>query len=119
MDPLTDLTENLREEAETFRRRGIEREADLLESVAEDVEIALHAFRTERLTVAEAAAESGYSPKRLRELVREGKLPDERPDGSRAEIRIRRCDLPRKPCAQADADPDVDRIAARILSGRA
>lgn len=95
--PLEKLVERLRSEAELLRRRGLEREARLEESIAEEVEAAFRDWRQEELTVAEAAGESGYSKERLRELVRERKIPDPRPPDSQGEIRIRRCDLPRKP----------------------
>lgn len=110
MSPLDDLLARLRREAALFRRRGLEREARLQESVAEDVEAALRDWRHEELTVAEASEESGFAEKTLRRMVREGRLPDSRPDGSRAEIRVRRCDLPRKPGAERD---DAVREAVR------
>lgn len=107
-DPLADLAAGLREEAALFRRRGLEREARLEESIAEDVEAAVRDYRREELTVAEAAAESGYSEKSLRRMVREGRIPDRRPSGSQGgAIRIRRRDLPRKPGAERDAVSDA------------
>lgn len=118
--PLDELADRLRDEAELFRRRGLDREADLEESLAEEVEEALRAHRREELTLKEAAAESGYSVKRLRELVRKGKIPDNRPDGSRGTIRVRRRDLPRKPAGDRDPEPSaVDSIAGRIQGGSA
>lgn len=100
MSPFEELVARLRREAELLRRRGLEREARLEESIAEDVEAALRDWRHEELTVAEAADESGYSPKTLRRMVREGRIPDSRPEGSKGKIRVRRRDLPRKPGAE-------------------
>jgi len=69
------------------------------------------------LAVSEASRESGYSPDRLRELVREGRLPNQRPPGNGGEIRIRRADLPRRPRSVVPT-PEVDALAAQILAGR-
>lgn len=117
MDPLAELATSLREEAALLRRRGLEREARLEESIADDLEVALRAHLQEELTLREAAVESGYSVRRLREMVREGKIPDNRPDGGQGEIRVRRCDLPRKPAADREAISPVDSLAAK-LEGR-
>lgn len=118
MTQLEELVARLREEAELLRRRGLEREAKLEDSIADEVEIALRAYTREELDLRQAAAESGYSRKRLRELVRSGKLPDVRPQGSSGPIRIRRCDLPRKPAGDRDHATPVDRLEARVRSSR-
>lgn len=97
-----------------LRRRGLEREAILEDSIVDDIESALRAHVQEELDLAAAAAESGYSKKRLRELVREGKIPDVRPDGSSGRIRIRRCDLPRKPGREREQLSPVDRLHSRL-----
>lgn len=114
---LADLVKQLRGEVELLRRRGLEREARLEESIAEDVELALRDYAYEELPLREAAAESGYSVKRLRELVHEGKIPDGRPDGTQGEIRIRRCDLPRKPASHREPSP-VDLLELRVRGNR-
>lgn len=114
MDPLEALTTRLREEATLLRRRGLEREARLEESIAEDVEAALREWRHEELTVAQAAEESGYSEKSIRRMVREGRIPDSRPDGSRETIWVRRRDIPRKPGAERNPVSDaVERHVGR------
>ena len=117
-DPLERLVARLQEEAELLRRRGLEREADLEESIAEDVEAALRDWRHEELSVAEASEESGYSEKTLRRMVRQGRIHDSRTPGSREEIRIRRRDLPRKPGAERDPVEDaVSRHVERVVGG--
>lgn len=118
MTPLEELVARLRKEADQLRRRGLEREAAFEDSIADDVERALRAHVQEELDLREAASESGYSRKRLRELVREGKIPDVRSDGSSGPIRIRRCDLPRKPAADRDQLSPVDRLEARLREAR-
>lgn len=110
MDPVADLLARWREDAEVLRRHGRDDQADRLERRADEVERALRDRRHQELTVAEAAAESGFAEKTLRRMVREGRVPDPRPDGSRAEIRIRRADLPRKPGGGRD---DVSEAVAR------
>lgn len=101
-----------------LRRRGLEREATLEDSIVDEVESALRAHAQQELDLQEAATESGYSKKRLRELVREGKIPDIRPEGSSGPIRVRRCDLPRKPGADREQLSPVDRLEARLRGSR-
>jgi hypothetical protein len=66
-------------------------------SAADELQRALRAAEADILTVPEAARESGYSADRLKELIREGKIPNA---GRKHAPRIRRGDLPRKPRAQ-------------------
>lgn len=113
-DSLEELSERWRDEADTLRAHGAEGQATSLERCATDLDVALRSFQREEMALPQAAAWSGYSPKRLRELVREGKIPDNRPDGSQGPIRVRRCDLPRKPGAERDAVSAADRLYARL-----
>lgn len=92
-----DLVARWRVEADAYERDGVPGHAALLRRVATELEGWWRSYESEELTVAQAAAESGYSRDRLRELVRARRLPDARPPGSRGEIRLRRADLPRKP----------------------
>jgi hypothetical protein len=118
MHPALELAGRLRDEADLLRRRGLEREARMEESIAGEIELALRAHDLEELTVADAALESGYSERRLRELVREGKIPDHRPADSQGEIRIRRCDLPRKPAGDRSPVQREGDIGSRLLAAR-
>jgi hypothetical protein len=91
--------------AEAFRRAAAELEATLA------------AAADEPLTYAEAREESGYSERRLREMVAEGLIPNA---GRKGAPRIRRCDLPRRAGAGRETtgtgyDPAAD--AAAILRG--
>ena len=72
---------------------GDEASARLWETAADEVEEALTGHGEQRLTLEQAATESGYTKKHLRRLIHDGKLP-EGPVGQ-----IRRGDLPRKPNA--------------------
>lgn len=95
---LEDLAAEWREEADLLRRRGAPRQADALESAAEDLERRLPEWRLEPLTVEEAVRESGYSRSQLYALLSDGKLPNAGEPGA---PRVRRCDLPRKPGHEA------------------
>ncbi len=79
--------------AAQLRRWGAEGPARAFEEAAAELEAALRAAADEALTLAEAAAESGYSERRLRELIHDGELPQA---GQRGRPRVRRADLPRK-----------------------
>ena len=65
----------------------------------------------EILTLQEAAAESGYSKRRLREFVHEGSVPNV---GRKGAPRIRRGDLPRKAKAPSNGF-DAGAEASSIL----
>ena len=108
---------NLRVRAELLRRHGAVEAASTCEQVAGELEQDFQEWWLAELTVSEASIESGYSTDRLRELVREGRLPDQRPPGSAGEIRIRRADLPRRPHPTAPS-PALDALASQILAGR-
>ena len=110
-------TARLRARAELLRQHGAAEAASTCEQVAAELERDFEQWWLAELTVSEASTESGYSPDRLRELVREGRLPDRRPPRSSGEIRIRRADLPRRPRTAAPT-PAVDALATQILAGR-
>lgn len=102
----------------TFRERGAllaaygAREAsDALHRAAGELEATFRAWWLAELTVAEAAAEAGYSEERVRELIREGRVEGNRA-GKAGPLRVRRCDLPRKPTRQ---QPEPLRQVARRL----
>lgn len=73
----------------------VERLPEMIRQVAAEV---WRRWWTEPLSVAEAAAWSGYSENHLYELVSRGVLPDVTPEEHR--VRVRRCDLPRKAVSQ-------------------
>lgn len=115
---LHDLAHTWRVEAERLRALEACGQAAALERAADDLEAAVRQWTVELLTIREASQQSGYSQDHLRSLVRDGVIPDARPAGSRGEIRIRRCDLPRKPgLASRPASPDND-FASRVAAHR-
>lgn len=69
------------------------------EAIAGQLEEALREHESEVLTLSQAAAESGYSKRRLRELVAEGKLENR---GEKGRPRILRRDLPLKPASNGN-----------------
>ncbi len=113
-----DLPQTWREQAKHLRQLGAEGQACTLEWCAEELEAAWRAWELEELTIAQAAAESGYSEDHLRELVREEKIPARRRNGSQGEILIRRCDSPRKPGAQRQTLGVVEDRASQLLAVR-
>ncbi len=112
-----ELVEKLRGRAAFMRRHGAAEAATTCDRIAEELDHDFRAWWLAELTVGEASIESGYSTERLRELVREGRLPDRRPPGRDGEIRIRRADLPRRPSARAPTEA-VEALAAQVLAGR-
>jgi hypothetical protein len=101
----------LRAREELLRDYGANEAAAACGQIANELELAFREWWLAELPVAEAAAESGYSPERIRELVREKRLPDQRAD-DRGEIRVRRGDLPRRP------GPPSPNSAVEALAGR-
>lgn len=90
--------------------------AEAFRQAATELEEHVHAAGAEELTLDQAASESGYSKRRLRELVAAGTVPN---SGRKGAPRIRRSDLPRKPRSSgpeggydvaADADGLLDRM---------
>ena len=117
-DTFHDLAHTWRVEAERLRQLEACGQAAALERAADELDAAVRSWMAEPLTIREASEESGYTEDRLRALVREGLIPDVRPAGSHGEIRIRRCDLPRKPgLASQPSTPEND-FASRVAAHR-
>lgn len=114
--PLDQLAAALRSEAALLRRWGAGSQAVAAEHAAARIEGALTEWSVEDLTVAAAAAESGYSEAHLRRLVAECRIANH---GSPGRPRIRRGDLPRKPPHSSDSEPDLvgDVLRARERGG--
>ena len=94
-------------------RRYAPAAAQAFQDAAAELEAALHEQADELLTLGEASRESGYSERRLRELVAAGELPNA---GRKGAPRVRRADLPHK--ARRDNGTGYDAEAhARELVG--
>lgn len=95
-----------------------ERAAAIWERAAEMLEEALRQSGLERLTLQQAALESGYSVDHLRRLIDEGKVPNASVDGQKSILRMH---LPRKPghgVAPAHSTVPSSRLqAARAVAG--
>jgi hypothetical protein len=86
--------------------------AEAFRVAAGELEQALREAADAELTLGEAARESGYSDRRLRELIADGSIPQA---GRKGAPRIRRGDLPRK-AKQKDAGTyDAAADAAALL----
>lgn len=110
------LVETWREDAERLRTYGDARGAELLETVAGQLDAAMREAADEVLTLEEAAKASGYSKRRLRELVAEGKVPNA---GEKGRPRLLRRDLPVKPGKRRPSTGyDASEHARAILGGR-
>lgn len=104
-----------RARAEDLREwAAAEAAARALEMAAAELEAALRKAADERLTMAEAAQESGYSERRLRELIAEGAIPNA---GRKGAPRIRRQDLPRRAKRTKRNGYDVKNAARLLVSG--
>ena len=106
-----------RERGALLRRHGATEAAATLNTVADELEMSLRAEADDVLTLAAAAAASGFSRDHLTRLLRAGTI---RNVGRRHAPRIRRADLPRKVRAIAATgvksyDPVAD---ARSLASR-
>jgi len=84
------LAESWREEAALFRRRGLTQAADLAESYAAELDTVLREYRLARLTLKEAATETGLKYDTIQGKVASGEIPNV---GRRGSPRVRRCDL--------------------------
>ena len=79
---------------------------------ADQLEAAIREAADAALTLAQAAAESGYSERRLREMIAAGAIGNA---GRRGAPRIRRGDLPRRAKREAAYDPAAD--ARAVMRG--
>jgi hypothetical protein len=101
MFSVADLPHEWRDEAAKLRRRGLEDQALFMESLASELEDEIRTEGDELLTIAQAAAESGYGKDSLRKLVRDGTIPNA---GEPYSPHIRRRNLPRKPGRSGDGE---------------
>jgi hypothetical protein len=118
MDLFYELVEEWRVTAAGLRRWGGELQGTTLDQVAEQLESCIHTWLHEKLPIARAAGESGYSKERLRELVRDNRIPDTRAPGSKGPIRIRRVDLPTRPKRAADCVDPAGDFASELVAAR-
>ena len=112
-----DLPREWRHRADCLRRYSASA-ANAWDDAANELEAALARWESEVLSIRQAAVESGYSEDHLRALVRDGAIPDSRPNASQGGSRIRRCDLPRKPGLARGVFQREDDFASRVAAHR-
>ena len=112
----TELASRWRNEAEIFERRGAANQAATLKSCADELEQWMHERELEKLTLIQAAKESGYSYSALQKMVADGRLPNV---GDKNRPRVRRGNLPQKPrrLGPAQENGGLD-LAGTILANR-
>ena len=116
---LLSLADRWRERAADVRTWAAAEGAALaLERAAAELDETVREALDERLTLEQAANESGYSKRRLRELLAEGAVPNA---GRKGAPRIRRAELPRKPgrigASGYDVDTDANGLIGRMAEG--
>ncbi len=107
MSTILALAERWLAEAERLDSLGCTEAAQTSRQLAHELEEALQTAEDETLTLSEAAKVSGYSQRRLRELIAEGAIDNA---GAKGRPRVRRGNLPRKPTKVAggfDADAEA------------
>lgn len=90
LDPFRALASEWRKEADMLDRRGLAREARIVESFARDLEQRLREWLDELLTLEDAAAEVNATYDGLRKRIARGDLPNA---GRQGAPKIRRADL--------------------------
>lgn len=118
-DPLAgfrSMAETWKEEADLLRRRGADGPADALESAAEELEELLREWSLERLTLEEAAQETGLAYDTVQRKVG-SEIPNA---GKKGTPRVRRCDVHEfldPPDPRLHEDP-VEELAEQTLRAR-
>ena len=115
---LQSLAAAWRDEADLLRRRGLEREARMVESFAAQLEERLQEWELQELTLEEAATELGLKYDTVQRRVACGELPNA---GRKGSPRVRRRDLyggasSTPHLVTESGEPD---IASEVLAGRA
>ncbi len=107
MQPLELLASRWLSDAAVLEAALDERGASLFRLHASELQAAIRSAEDEELTLGDAAKVSGYSQRRLRELIAEGAIDNV---GAKGRPRVRRGNLPRKPTKVAggfDADAEA------------
>lgn len=113
MTPL-ELARQWEQEAELLEGYGATEAGAAARRHAAQLTAVIRTNDAEELTLNEAAQESGYSKRRLRELVADGSVANA---GAKGRPRIRRADLPRKARKTGANGFDAAAHAADILGG--
>ena len=112
MNALLDLVSEWRETAALLRDHGAIEAAQTTEKLASEVVEAVKRAEDEELTLAEAAAASGYAKRTIRQKIAEGKLENV---GRKNAPRIRRGDLPKRTKSEKRTDFDATAEARSVM----
>ncbi len=93
MNPLLALAAKWRSDANVVEQRGAPGIAEVWRLAADELDVFLSAWETEKLALTQAAQESGYTRSALEKMLRRGDIANA---GEKGKPRIRRCDLPKK-----------------------
>ena len=115
-DSLLDLAAGWVKDAKFLRGYGASEAAATAELHAQQVIDAVKRAEDEELTLKEAAAESNYATRTLREKVAAGEIPNV---GRKNAPRIRRGDLPMRTKPKGRSDFDASSEVRSILGGTA
>lgn len=114
-----DFRAKWRAEAASMERRGaLVSGPMLIAEILVDVDALLREPADELVFLDEAARISGYSTDHLARLVRDHRLRDARPPGTRGRLLFRRRDLPLKPGRRDTPTADVHDLASRLSRGK-
>ena len=112
---LHDLAQRWEREAELLDGYGATEASAAARRHAAELTEAILTAEEEELSISQAAAESGYSSRRLREFIAEGSIEN---SGERGRPRIKRRDLPRKTNGRTTTTTfDAAQHASDILGG--
>jgi hypothetical protein len=112
---IEELVRRLENRAYEFERLGVLVDgAALCRFLRQELEQALAGSTNRILSLAQAAALSGYSEAHLARLVKQGKLRSLRHIGSRGHMTFRAGDLPHKPLRTHHSDAGVHELASRL-----
>ena len=114
MKALLDLVAGWRKDAGLLRGYGASEAAASAELHAEQLTEAIGQAADEELTLSESASASGYSKRRLSELLADGTIENV---GRRGAPRIRRGDLPTRAKSKKGSDFNAASEAREILTG--
>jgi len=104
-----------RSEAKILHLRGASEQATVLEQCASELDQESRLFSLEELTLEDAVGESGYSYSALEKMVRSGRISNA---GLPNQPRIRRGDLPKKPCSRQEPPAHEPDLAELVLAGK-
>ena len=110
---LRELASRWEQEAELLDGYGATEASAAARRHAHELTEAIRTAEDQELTLAEAAHESGYSRRRIRELVASGAIPNL---GRKGAPRIRRRDLPMKGSRTSAEGFDASAHAAEVLA---